>query len=202
MKATSYFQRSVVGAAVVACLWLCANGNVQAHVGPPFPILEDQKVSGYNAAIWADPDIGEAIFYVVLEPLTPNSPSIRQIELAIKPVSGRLPEKMYSVNRQKARGHLRYLATPEFDKQDFWKVRVKIALDDGTEQLLEAEVESTPPGLGRWDLLVYLFPFVLFGGVWSIRFVRKSRLRTAERSTKVDREIAGNRPRVYHESSK
>jgi hypothetical protein len=36
-----------------------AAGPASAHVGPPFPIVEDQKVGPYLASIWTDPDIGE-----------------------------------------------------------------------------------------------------------------------------------------------
>jgi hypothetical protein len=37
---------------------------------------------------------------------------------------------------------------------------------------VDAEVEATPPGLGRWDLLVYLFPFALLGGLWAYGVIR------------------------------
>jgi hypothetical protein len=29
-----------------------------------------------------------------------------------------------------------------------------------------AEVEATPPGYGRWDLLLYALPFVAVGFLW------------------------------------
>jgi hypothetical protein len=38
---------------------------------------------------------------------------------------------------------------------------------------LTAQVESTPPGYGLWDLAIYLFPFVLLGAMWAIAMARR-----------------------------
>jgi hypothetical protein len=198
------FAHSRVGLAVFVAAGMAMNvATAWAHVGPPFPILADQKISGYSASIWADPDIGEALFYLVLEPSEATVPGVSKLEFSVEPINGRLAKKSYSMNQQKARGHLRYLATPHFDTQEFWKVSISVALADGTSHLLEAEVESTPPGLGRWDLVVYLFPFILFGGIWVIRFIRKPRSDSANASQgSIQREIAGTGAKVYQERSK
>lgn len=188
-------------AALLAFVSLRSNS---AHVGPPFPILSDQPVPGYAMSIWADPDIGEALFYVVLEPEKSNTaPSVSQIEFWVEPVNGRLARKAYPVNQQKARGHLRHVATPQFDTQEFWKVGVVIKLADGSTHPFVAQVESTPPGLGPWDMLVYIFPFVLFGGLWAVVFVRKARIKAAKRrNAQAAPEIAGASPNVYHEAAR
>jgi hypothetical protein len=177
--------------------------KVSAHVGPPFPILSDQKIPGYEVAIWADPDIGEALFYVVLEPSgTTSVEAVSRVEFRVAPVSSRLPTKSYPTNQQKARGHLRYVATPEFDIQEVWNVSVEIHLKDGTIHPLSAQVESTPPGMGRWDLLVYFFPFVLFGSLWAMTFVRRSRRNGArEQPAHPSTNIADRRRAVYQETA-
>ena len=179
--------------------------SASAHVGPPFPILADQKFPGYVATIWADPDIGEALFYVVLEPgELKNLPEVSKVELSVEPTNGRLPKKTYPTNQQKARGHLRFVATPEFDTQEFWKIGVDIKLGDGTAHSLLAQVESTPPGLGPWDLVVYLIPFVLFGGLWAMVFVRKTRLKAAmNRGVSADcpAELPKLKSTVYHKAA-
>jgi hypothetical protein len=36
-------------------------------------------------------------------------------------------------------------------------------------------VEATPPGYGRWDLLLYLFPFLGVGFLWLKAFLRGRR---------------------------
>lgn len=168
-----------------------------AHAGPPFPILADQPIPGYIVTIWADPDIGEALFYVVLEPGEEKNPAaVSRVELWVEPVSGRLAKAVYPSEQMKARGHLRFVVKPRFDRQEFWDVGVEIQLADGTTHPLLAEVESTPPGLGRWGLLAYLFPFVLFGGLWAVVFVRKAR---AKMSGEANLDSV---PAVGHEAEK
>jgi hypothetical protein len=41
-----------------------------------------------------------------------------------------------------------------------------------------ATVEATPPGYGRWDLLVYLLPFVAIGVLWAVAMLRRIKRRT------------------------
>jgi hypothetical protein len=169
-------QRSLIAMRLAALVVFGSLRPADAHVGPPFPILTDQRIPGYVVTIWADPDIGEALFYVVLEPGGSKNPkAVAQVHLSVEPVNGRLPKKVYLAAREKARGHLRYMAMPQFDTQEFWKVGAEIRFADGTTHSLFAQVESTPPGLGPWDLVIYLFPFVLFGGLWAVVFVRRSR---------------------------
>jgi hypothetical protein len=43
-----------------------------------------------------------------------------------------------------------------------------------------ATVEATPPGYGRWDLLLYLLPFVAVGILWVIAMVHKIKRRTGD----------------------
>jgi hypothetical protein len=41
-----------------------------------------------------------------------------------------------------------------------------------------ATVEATPPGYGRWDLLVYLLPFLAIGALWAVAMLRRIKHRT------------------------
>jgi hypothetical protein len=61
-----------------------------------------------------------------------------------------------------------------FDAQEFWRVRVEIDGPAGKAEA-SAEVEATPPGLGRWDFALYLFPFVLLAGLWTYGVTRARR---------------------------
>ncbi len=176
-------QRRFLLILLFVLMWFASSQRALAHVGPPFPILTDREIPGHLVSIWADPDIGEALFYLVLEPREgQKAPAVSNVEFWVEPVNGRLPRKSYPVNQQKARRHLRFVATPKFDTQEFWRAGVEIKLGDGTAHSFAVEVESTPPGLGRWDLLVYIFPFVLFGGIWIMVMVRKARQRRARYS--------------------
>jgi hypothetical protein len=37
-----------------------------AHEGPPFPLFVDQKVDPYVVSLWTDPDVGDALFFVIV----------------------------------------------------------------------------------------------------------------------------------------
>jgi hypothetical protein len=161
---------------------LCVAGvglaqSAVAHVGPPFPILEARRIPGYSVSLWADPDIGEALFYVMAEPDkgVEKRAVIHQVRLWVEPVSRRLPREEMVAEQQSARGYLRFVATPLLDAAEMWKVGVDIRLADGGTHGFETEVEATPPGLGPWDMVIYLFPFVLFGGLWAMVFIRRTR---------------------------
>lgn len=154
-----------------------------AHSGPPFPILVDQPIPGYVISLWTDPDVGEATFFVVAEPDKAGSrPEIAAVEIWLQPASGRLPKAVLPAVREQGRGHLRFTALPEIDAAELWHVGFEMAMADGSRHAFATEVEATPPGGGPWYLLFYLFPFILFGGLWAMVFVRRSRLAAAARA--------------------
>lgn len=158
----------------VAFALCCA--PVFAHEGPPFPLLMDESLSGYKVSVWADPDIGEARFFVIVESSEggpPHEPP--RVSLWTRPVSGRLQRQAYAAEQRSQRNHLQFEAHPHFDRRDVWTVGVQVARPGSEPQELTVEVESTPPGFGRWDLAIYLFPFLLLGGLWVVAMVRRRR---------------------------
>ena len=64
----------------------------------------------------------------------------------------------------------------QFDAEELWQVRVRLESARGNAETI-ATVEATPPGYGRWDLLLYLFPFLAIGVLWAIALIRKIRRR-------------------------
>ena len=62
----------------------------------------------------------------------------------------------------KSRGQVEYDAQADFDRQELWRVRLVIQSSQGSGEAT-TQVEVTPPGFGRWDLLLYLLPFLLRG---------------------------------------
>jgi len=167
-------------------LLLALPGLVRGHSGPPFPIVHDQPIPGYIASVWADPDIGEATFFVVLEPDKSGvHPEVSGVSISVQPVSGRLPKTTLEATRDMMRRSLRFTALPELDAQEMWRVNADIRMADGTLHAFVTEVEATPPGGGAWGLVVYLFPFLLFGGLWVLVFVRRSRQARAVRPVAV-----------------
>lgn len=152
--------------------------TVNAHEGPPFPLVVDQKLDPYVVSVWTDPDVGEALFFVIVGPGT-EPPADLRVQVGVQPVSGRLPEAVYNGERENLQGQVQYRALVHFDAEELWRVRVRLESAQGNAETI-ATVEATPPGYGRWDLLVYLLPFLGVGVLWAIVMVRKLRRRTGE----------------------
>jgi hypothetical protein len=147
--------------------WLPAAVPARAHEGPPFPILMDQQSGPYVASVWTDPDIGTGIFFVVLEPHPGQSlPERTRVRIGVQPVSGRLPEAVYTAEAQSTRQGTRYFTEASFDRQEMWKIRVLLDGSGGGGELT-AEVEATPDGtIGPIALLIYPLPFLAVGFLW------------------------------------
>lgn len=148
--------------------------KIEAHEGPPFPIIIDERVGPYLVSVWTDPDIGIGTFFVILEPVSGNElPEITSIQVGVEPTSGRLEEKIYDAEPQRVRRGARYYAEVEFDKGEMWKVRV-ILKGPGWEGELHSEVEATPDGtIGPIGLLIYALPFVAIGILWVRAIIRR-----------------------------
>lgn len=162
--------------ALLFASWITHPTAAAAHEGPPFPILVDKPACDYLVSVWADPDIGEAAFYIVVETPSGELPSEEpDVAFWTEPVSERLERVSYKTERQPLRNRMQFQVQPYFDTQDMWTVGFVISRGDGQRAELTAEVESTPPGMGVWDLVIYLFPFLLFGGLWARGLLRRRR---------------------------
>ena len=166
-----------VGALIL--VWLACTSAAQAHIGPPFPIVQDQVAGPYKISVWTHPDIGLSAFYVILDPAPgATTPDKNDVEVYVQPVDGRLPEVGYPAAREANRGKVQYDAQVEFDQRDMWRVRVTVAGANGKGEV-EAQVESTPT-FAFWDLLFYGFPFILFGGLWLVVALGRARRQRRE----------------------
>ena len=154
--------------------------TVLAHEGPPFPLFVDQKVGGYVVSLWSDPDVGEALFFVIVSAPSAQLPADLQVQIGVQPTSGRLPEAFYSGVRESVSGQVQYRAQVHFDAEELWRVRVRLQSPEGNAETTTT-VEATPPGYGRWDLLVYLFPFLAIGVLWAVAMIRKTKRRTGDK---------------------
>jgi hypothetical protein len=184
-----------VGLLVVLGLMLAMPAS--AHNGPPFPIIENKKVGPCIVALWTHPDVGTGAFYVFVDPAPDGTiPSDLKIRIGVQPVTGRLPETFYEAERVKSHGQVQYNAQAEFDRQELWRVRLVLESSQGGGEAT-AQVEVTPPGFGRWDLLLYLLPFLLIAFLWlrgisGVRRRRNARLREEAAATA---QTAGNSDR-------
>ena len=171
---------------VPALVWIVTVLSVPlpagAHNGPPFPIIENRKVSGYTVSLWTHPDVGTGTFFVLVEPLPGGKvPSDLKVQIGIQPESGRLAEVIYPTVRDDNRGQIEYDASAQFDRDEFYRVRLILQSSQGTEELL-SRVEATPAGYGRWDLLLYLLPFLAVGFLWFRGMTQRRRLKRKNRS--------------------
>jgi hypothetical protein len=153
--------------------------TTSAHEGPPYPLFEDRQLEPYVVSVWTDPDVGEALFFVILN-APAQLPSDLRVQLGVQPVSGRLPEAFYPAERETLQGQVQYRAQVHFDAEELWQVRVRLASAQGNAETI-ATVEATPPGYGRWDLLVYLMPFLAIGVLWAIAMVRRLKRQTGNK---------------------
>ena len=148
------------------------------HEGPPYAIVVDQKADRYVVSVWSDPDVGEALFFVILN--APEPPADLRVQIGVQPVSGRLPEAFYTAERENVQGQIQYRTQVHFDAQELWRVRVRLESAQGNAETF-ATVEATPPGYGRWDLLLYLLPFLAIGVLWAVAMLRRIKRRTGAR---------------------
>jgi hypothetical protein len=140
-----------------------------AHEGPPYPLVVDRAVGPYVLSIWADPDVGTGTFHVGFDPPIRSEADEPRVAIEVWPSSGRLPPVRYEAELQRDES---YLATVEFDREEDWGVKLHVDGARGSGEL-ELEVAVTPPGYGRWDLLIYGAPFLLLGGLWAIAAIRR-----------------------------
>ena len=175
-----FFPRLPLGSACRALLIaaaIAAGGRgAAAHEGPPFPILVDKPACEYVVSVWADPDIGEAQFFVIIDsPAGGLPPEAPQVAMWIEPASRRLERVTCEASRQALRNQMQFLATPYFDQRDMWDIGFQLTDPGGEVHELTTQIESTPPGYGPWDLAIYLFPFLLMGGLWMAAMARRRR---------------------------
>jgi hypothetical protein len=153
-----------------------------AHNGPPFPILENQKVGPCIISLWTHPDVGTGTFFVMVDPLPGGAiPGDLKVQIGVQPESGRLPEVLYNAERDGTRGQVDYKTLVQFDRDEFWKVRLVIESARARGEAF-SRVEATPVGFGRWDLLLFLLPFLAVAFLWLRGMSRtRSRMRRAEK---------------------
>jgi len=165
--------------AVILLLLLASITPARAHNGPPFPILENAKVGSCVVSLWTHPDVGTGTFFVIVSPDQGKAvPDDLAVKIGVQPVSGRLPEVMYTAQRAPIHGQIQYNVQAEFDRQEFWRIRLILQTAQGTGEAT-AQVEVTPPGFGRMELLFYTLPFLAVGLLWSRAIARSRRNKTS-----------------------
>lgn len=150
-------------------------GGVQAHEGPPFPILDAQALGAYRASVWADPDVGIATFYLVLEGGSGGGDhaAIDKVEVGVQPLSGRIAEAWTSASPMQVRKGQRYVAEVPLDRAEPWRVRVVVRSGDRRD-VLQSTVNATADAtFGPVGIALYSAPFLGVGVLWLLAILRK-----------------------------
>ena len=166
-------------------LSLCASTSALAHIGPPYPIMENRKVGPMTITVWSNPDVGSGSFFVIIDPPKGTTvPGDMKVQVAVQPLSDRLPERAYGAWREKLLDRVEFKTDVPFDKEETWKIRVLISSSQVTGEA-DTQVEVTPALLGRWDLLLFLLPFLGVGFLWykAVRTKLKKRKRAQSKRT-------------------
>jgi hypothetical protein len=168
-----------VAIALSLILGLCAQ-PVFAHNGPPFPIISDQAVGPVVLSLWTHPDVGTGTFFVLINPQPGKTlPNDLKFSIGIAPASGRLPEVIYPMWVEKNRTQPEFKNEVQFDQDEMWKVRLILTSAEGNAEAT-AQVEATPPGYGRWDLLLFALPFLAVGFLWFKMMTKRRRARVVQ----------------------
>lgn len=147
-------------------LLFAMQAHVSAHEGPPYPLFVDKNVGPYLVSVWADPDVGVGTFFIAAEAARDGATADDlAVEVCVSPADGRLAEECYAARRDAVRDRAQFKVEVPFDRQEFWHTRVRLRGSRGVGEVA-VDVEATPPGLGRWDLLLYLSPFAAVGVLW------------------------------------
>ncbi len=157
-----------------------------AHIGPPYPIMQNRHVGPFNVEVWSNPDVGTGSFYVIVDPPKGSAltvPADMKVQVIVQPVSKRLPEAGYNAWREKLLDHVEFKADVPFDKEETWHIRVLFASATASGET-DTDVAVTPTLLGRWDLLLFALPFMGIGVLWfKAASVRRSRRKRARAKT-------------------
>jgi hypothetical protein len=143
------------------------------HEGPPFPLFRDVESGPYALSLWIGPEVGLAEVFVMVRPLDGSElPAETRVEVGVMPVTGRLAEARYPAEREELRRSVRYAAEVLFDREEEWRVRVRV---DGPLGQGEAsgQVRATPKGsIGPIGVLVYGLPFIAMAVIGVRVFIR------------------------------
>ena len=145
----------------LACAALAWPTAALAQHGAPSRIIADQRVGSYLVSVWAAPDVGMGMVYVVYDAADGAAfVSPVAVRVGVAPISGRLPEVLYEARPERLRRGARFVAHVAFDRGDEWRIRV-ITQGPAGSGALSARVASRPTGgLGPMALVLYSFPFV------------------------------------------
>lgn len=158
---------------------VAGSGEVDAHNGPPFPIVTDRPAGPYVVSIWTDPDTTDdgsagGQFWVRVHPAGEGRQLTAETRamVTVTPVNREGPAR--SASASPVRGDVtNQFAAVVMDREGPFAVRVDIAGPLGAATVtatVEATYDLRPP---RSLFFLYLLPFVLVGLLWGRLLIRR-----------------------------
>jgi len=153
--------------------------GVEAHSGPPFPIVNDRVVAAYDVSIWTDPDATDdqsaaGKFWVTVHASARGVtlPDSTRVKVSIKPLDRDGPERSAGAERLNGDVRRQFVALL-MDHEGPYGVHVTIDGPLGT-----ADVDSSADA--TYDLrprpiltILFLAPFLLVGFVWGKLLIKR-----------------------------
>lgn len=167
---------------LLAALWgttLVLPPVAQAHLGPPFPVITDQPVPGYKVTVLTNPDTTQAVAYVVLERTKgAPGPAIAAVDLWIQPLDRHTARSSYQGAREFSRDTERFYVQPNFDAVGEWYLGANLHFANGVTYRFVTNVDATPPGIGRFGVLLFALPMLAFGTLFVLVVSRRKRAKS------------------------
>jgi hypothetical protein len=115
--------------------------------------------------------VGTGTFYVLADGQAGDG---TQARLEVWPVTKRLAPAAFPAPGEATRQGLRFVGKADFDAEERWAVKVVLSGPRGTAETT-AEVDVTPPDLGRSGLWFFALPFVGVGALWAKALLTRRR---------------------------
>ena len=152
---------------------------LEAHNGPPFPVITDRAVGNYSVSLWADPDASDegdadAKFWVVVSPAAKGAPLPVDTVVRISIWPAERPDSIHTETampdgQEKSRRTAAFVISHEGQ----YGVKATIAGSLGpaeVEAVVDAQYDARPrPVL----IAVFALPFVLIGFIWLKLLMRR-----------------------------
>jgi hypothetical protein len=153
-----------------------------AHDGPPYAVLVGQPCGERVLEVWTDPDIGTGRFWILLTAPAGGTLTVpAEVRVVLTPRGATAPETTWNAHRLVDKPDVEFYVEPQFPEGGWYTARIQLS-DGAAPSEAQVDVEATPPGIGAWGFVVYLFPFVAFGLIFLKLAIKRRRARQAEAS--------------------
>ncbi len=179
---TGFALRSRADQALLRLSEFC--GRAAAHRGVPVAVGQAQARAAYTVSLWAAPDVGTGLLYVVVVPRdgVPFVPP-RDVRLIVQSEAGDEPARQYHAYPERVRHGARFVTTVALPRVATWKARVVIDGAAGPDDLRVTFASVAPASVGLATMLLSATPFVLVAGLWGPWRAKRRRIGVSTRLT-------------------